>query len=726
MSDTPPPLNGVLNAIARAVLGDRDPSAPTIGAITLRDHQLDALRRVRASIREVGGALLSDEPGLGKTYVALALAREHPATIVVAPAALRAMWRSAVELAGVDTSFVSMEALSRRGSRIDAHAARRDALVIVDEAHHAANPATARYARLARLVAYRPVLLLSATPVRNRRAEQSALLALFFGSRAQGIDDATRARCVIRRAGDPALRPSTDGPHWHRIRASTEVGRAIAALPPPLPALDGAEAGALLRISLARCWASSLAALDAALLRRLQRGAALGAALEAGRLPTRSELRAWVGGDDAVQLAFPMFVSREVRDTAPLRAALDAHIAAVRALRAGVAGTVIRDASRRAQLLLGLRRRHHGARVVAFTAHAATAMALFRALRNEAGVALLTARGARSAGGARPRGDVIAALAGADDPGGRRSPPAHDQISLVIATDLLSEGVNLQGASVVVHLDVPWTPAGLDQRVGRAARMGSAHERVHVHGFAVPRAAQRLLALDRRLARKRSAQDEAARAPNTVEQLREVVRQWRRELPDAQPEHDVVIATARGPRDGFLAVIDTAGSETLVSGVRHGKQRWNVSDAPTDVFAVAAGVQPRAAVHDAALAASAHAALDRWLSRRVAQSRSGAEHAPSWARRALLARLDAALRAVQAHNRAALAPRLARARELVDDSVSAGAEDVLAELGRLETDGLDELLTACEGRLAAAPSRSGRIAGAAPAVRALLLLRRDP
>ena len=82
----------------------------------------------------------------------------------------------------------------------------------------------------------------------------------------------------------------------------------------------------------------------------------------------------------------------------------------------------------------------------------------------------------------------------------------------MITTDLLSEGVNLQGASVIVHLDVPWTPAGLEQRVGRAARMGSRHACVHVHGIAPPAAAERLLTLERRLARKRAEQVEAARA----------------------------------------------------------------------------------------------------------------------------------------------------------------------------------------------------------------------
>jgi hypothetical protein len=40
------------------------------------------------------------------------------------------------------------------------------------------------------------------------------------------------------------------------------------------------------------------------------------------------------------------------------------------------------------------------------------------------------------------------------------------------------EGHNLQNASVLCHLDLPWLPSGLEQRVGRAARPGAA--RAHV------------------------------------------------------------------------------------------------------------------------------------------------------------------------------------------------------------------------------------------------------
>jgi SNF2 family DNA or RNA helicase len=41
-----------------------------------------------------------------------------------------------------------------------------------------------------------------------------------------------------------------------------------------------------------------------------------------------------------------------------------------------------------------------------------------------------------------------------------------------LSTDAGGVGLNLQAASVVVHLDLPWSPARLDQRLGRALRIG--------------------------------------------------------------------------------------------------------------------------------------------------------------------------------------------------------------------------------------------------------------
>lgn len=50
-----------------------------------------------------------------------------------------------------------------------------------------------------------------------------------------------------------------------------------------------------------------------------------------------------------------------------------------------------------------------------------------------------------------------------------------------LCSDALSEGVNLQGASALVHLDLPTVVRTLEQRIGRIDRMDSPHDSIDVH-----------------------------------------------------------------------------------------------------------------------------------------------------------------------------------------------------------------------------------------------------
>lgn len=49
----------------------------------------------------------------------------------------------------------------------------------------------------------------------------------------------------------------------------------------------------------------------------------------------------------------------------------------------------------------------------------------------------------------------------------------HGELEILISTDALSEGVNLQDADAVVNYDLPWNPMVIVQRVGRVNRIGN-------------------------------------------------------------------------------------------------------------------------------------------------------------------------------------------------------------------------------------------------------------
>ena len=74
-----------------------------------------------------------------------------------------------------------------------------------------------------------------------------------------------------------------------------------------------------------------------------------------------------------------------------------------------------------------------------------------------------------------------------------------DLYDLMIATDVLAEGVNLQQCRHIVNFDMPWNPMRLVQRHGRIDRIGSPHDRVFLRTiFPVDRLDQ-LLNLEQRI-----------------------------------------------------------------------------------------------------------------------------------------------------------------------------------------------------------------------------------
>jgi superfamily II DNA or RNA helicase len=89
----------------------------------------------------------------------------------------------------------------------------------------------------------------------------------------------------------------------------------------------------------------------------------------------------------------------------------------------------------------------------------------------------------------------------------RRFSPTYNQgllagdkeISLLISTDILAEGMNLQDARVVINYDLHWNPTRLIQRIGRVDRLAKEHMTVNVRNFLPARQIERQLNLERRL-----------------------------------------------------------------------------------------------------------------------------------------------------------------------------------------------------------------------------------
>jgi hypothetical protein len=92
---------------------------------------------------------------------------------------------------------------------------------------------------------------------------------------------------------------------------------------------------------------------------------------------------------------------------------------------------------------------------------------------------------------------------------------AVEEIDLLLSTDVLAEGQNLQQCGTVINFDLPWNPMRLVQRNGRVDRIGSKHEIVHLYTFFPDQVLDDLLDLEANLRRK-IAQANAAVGVETV------------------------------------------------------------------------------------------------------------------------------------------------------------------------------------------------------------------
>ena len=435
--------------------------------IELAPHQREAVGRIRILLDRCHGAILADAVGLGKSFVAAAIAAEWRAGAieVIVPASLVDQWKETLQDFGVAARVITHDSLL--GDRFVAQP-RQQRLLIVDEAHGFRNSSTQRYHALALRSIGAKLLLVTATPICNSPDDLFALIALIAaddGLREIGvasIEDSFRNRdanairvilseLVIRRDRDVLTSELQFGSIARRvIRHPMLDARGIEELQFPLIS----EHHALLRRILWRRLESSEAALLESIRRQTRFYARALDCLRSGRTLNKREYRRAFGHEEDRD-AFQEVLFWDVFAPADARIDADEVRDEVRRLDALGAAAAAAPKRKREMLLQVL-----GEPALIFTAAIATARDLRSAIPN---AGIMTSRGMQPT-------DALDAF--------RRG-----RIDTLICTDLASEGLNLQRAGVVVHYDIPWNPVKLDQRNGRAWRIGQTRESVEAIYF---------------------------------------------------------------------------------------------------------------------------------------------------------------------------------------------------------------------------------------------------
>ncbi|HWW60721.1 MAG TPA: DEAD/DEAH box helicase, partial [Thermoanaerobaculia bacterium] len=455
---------------------------------------------------------------------------------LIVPAALIAQWRETLDAFDVTARILTHDAIV--GEPFVPRAVAR--LVIVDEAHAFRNPRTQRYDALARRSIGARMLLVTATPVCNAIGDLRALVDLLarddlladrgvpsidvaFETRDFAAIDTIVSALVIRRDRS-VLGPELQFGELdrHVIRHPVFPARGIDELRFPL-----VGECAILRRFLWRRIESSEAALLESLRRQLRFYERV---LTSGRaLPKREYRRAFAHEEDrdAFQqvLFWDLFVpAAESIDPALIRE----EVARIESLRDAVSRS---SCDKRRMLLETL----GGEPTLIFTGSAATARDLAAHIAN---AGLVTSR-------ERSRDAVLRAF-------------RDGKLDVVVSTDMAAEGLNLQRAGVVVHYDIPWNPVKLDQRNGRAHRIGQTRASVRaIYFLPETRGVERIVAAKNRV--RRRVVGAACSSPNP-----EIGRP--RAAPTIRPRVARDAAVVR-----FLAVVERFGIEVPASLERRHK-----------------------------------------------------------------------------------------------------------------------------------------------------------
>ena len=160
---------------------------------------------------------------------------------------------------------------------------------------------------------------------------------------------------------------------------------------------------------------------------------------------------------------------------------------------------------------------------------------------------------------------------------------SEDEIDIMVSTDVLSEGQNLQDCGHLLNYDLHWNPTRMVQRAGRIDRIGSEFDLLWVYNFYPEYELDRLLGLVESLNRKISTIDQAGLLdvsvlgemvhPKNFNTLQRIAEEDESVIEEQEAEIDLVstqflLATLRE----MLAESDL-DPETLPDGIHSGREK---------------------------------------------------------------------------------------------------------------------------------------------------------
>ena len=512
-----------------------------IGEAELYDFQIDAVRDAYQRLQKYNGVFLADVPGVGKTYMGCALLahlqEEGKRALVIGPPKLRDNWEEVLSLFGVGTArFFSHGKLDDILN--DERLMARD-IILIDESHHFRNPESQRYKDMELICEGKQVILVGATPQNLGVWDLYNQIKLFTPSETAHefrIDppslkdyftlcEKDRAslenlidQIVIRRTRKDIKElyktedlkfPKRKGPY--RVDYSIDevypgglykkLGNLIDSLslarydvgsyikpefftPDERQRIEvaGKNLKKIMKIILFRRLESSVAAIrDSALWMTKSQEAFLKAISEGKVLmgEAAEDVYEQIRGEvDLEDLTVPESAeSAEKFDTENLKKNIENDRKIFTEIKdLASIDKIPPDEDDKLQTLIKKLKSPEisGKKTIIFTQFASTAKYLGEELkRHFPKVDFVT----------QDTGQVLTKAYRFSPKSNKKKISKDEEIDILVSTEILSEGLNLQDGQVVINYELHWNPVRIIQRIGRLDRIGSEHEEIFVYNF---------------------------------------------------------------------------------------------------------------------------------------------------------------------------------------------------------------------------------------------------
>lgn len=432
--------------------------------IKLLDHQLQAAHR--ALFQMSGGALFADEVGLGKTIEIGMVLKEmdfrdsRDDILVLTPAQLAPQWQQELHekfgldfVCNYDEAFLGFDAHDRIVASVDTAktAAHRDHVlgrtwdvVVLDEAHYARNDDTARYELIDELD-YGEAFFATATPIQNDITDLYNIINLIrpgllgskseFKRRYMVDSDGTQ----IKRGED--LQEKLDQVMIRNRREETKVDFTNREVHTNVFEPSDAERKLYDKVSdhVSRYYSSE-------------------GARHLVLLTLQKEV---VSSPHAVQGTVDRWLEESDRRlTKSERTSLNDITTLVDKI-----GTTTKQ-ERLQSIVESVEEQFDATRLIVFTQFRPTQEAIAQSIR-DLDVPVHVVNGDLSS---KQKDRTVAQF--------------REEGGVLVATDSISEGRNIQFCNVMVNYDLPWNPMKVEQRIGRVDRIGQERE-VHVFNLAL-------------------------------------------------------------------------------------------------------------------------------------------------------------------------------------------------------------------------------------------------